>query len=375
LNPTMRVVSGGVLLHNVHKTKPIAFENVIKTPNPEAQTHLKECSARRQNLLQSLEGENAAAINTVTDEYLPHAIGLLESVKEASFLETNGPLSFSWTSIFSKTTSKSFTLDDLQFDVCMIMHSKAAALCSLAAHQLDGAGIAEFDEISKSAGLNLRTAAGIWDHISSNMLPLRILPHQRPLEALVPMSRAMSQLCCGQVTQIMLRKALDMGTSKKVVASLCIGCGQLFSGAGETLTQLKPDLDAVNPVLLAVTKFNPLYYKALALKCMGQYHWAEGQYGAGVAFLRGALAAFAFVKEFPGDRQMESMLGKFQQEHRATAILLQEYEKDNKAIYFEFVDMSLVVLPEGKTMVTALPYEPPAAAWRCDLLAPGGHAL
>lgn len=349
-------------------TKKIAFHKFIRTSDSASADALTKASLARDDMLLHLQKQEASqALITAIENYIPHLFGLIVSVDGQPHIRLNDPLSFSWTSSMTNHRKSYFTDYTFRYETVMVLMTYGYALCNRAWSINNALTEQTFEESSKQAAHFLRLAAGVFDYVSTVELPRWLnMPSDRPLEAISPITLALSLMCIAGAEEITVKKAvINKNTSKQTVAKLSADVWHKYETALLQLNAMPGDSKKnVNPTWKAFLKGCMALQKANTLKLAGANAEEAKKIGVAVGYLDVAVKQLKDVTV----PNASSTLGQWKEiidKQRADIEHFHRlYTKENNIIAFEkIVDESQLEMPEPRSLMTAQLYNAPFPAF------------
>ncbi|KMS97376.1 hypothetical protein BVRB_6g155760 [Beta vulgaris subsp. vulgaris] len=350
------------------KTKRIVFENVFSVLDSVSLEHMKELTARRRLIEESINETSCITEATAREmsggltsrsqqdiqkleQYLP----ILENfVIQVDSISRNKNLLISelriqWSSTVSSSRfriggPKFFQINSLKYELGMILFLYGVTIREQAFEILS-------EDKQKSACL-LRKAAGIYKHLNDEVLPLlqSILPPEKPPETATNVSFAMNNICLAEAQAIAIKMAEMQGLSAGLLAKLHYGVTQLLDEASSLLQPGPRDISRrfLDFIVSCSTLHELSSYRHLA----ESYKHAE-QVGVAIGLLNRAMSK---AKNLPGEQSWREV---FKNELNKISDMLKKYNDENAFVWHHKIplDFELPSL-EGRTIVTATPYEP-----------------
>lgn len=357
------------------KTKKVAFEETYYARDSGTLEQLKELTARRRAIEDFLNGTNqltpaiaremAGGISSPIlqdlqklERYLPLLENLVIHVEAANrstqIFQWTSNLRIRWTSVilssgpFGMSASKYFRVDDLRFELGMILFLYGGMLRERALEVLS-------TDLVEAATL-FRKAAGVYQHMAQEVLPAlqAVLPPERIPEATTSMATIMSCICLAEAQAVIVRKAEEKATSGGLLAKLHYGVVQLLEEASTILRVQSGDWNDVSDRFKRFINTSMALHEARSQRYIAFDYKKMENLGIAVGVLRYAMSKLQ--GKSPGE---EAWRAVFKQEADALGDLLRKCENENDFIYRE-KPAGLDELPvlEGKKIVAALNYEP-----------------
>ncbi|KAL2610120.1 hypothetical protein R1flu_028693 [Riccia fluitans] len=361
------------------KTRNVTFETSYYARDSITLSQLRELSSRRRAIEESINGsshltpaiarEMAGGITSPIAQdllklegYLP----LLENLIECVQREINNKpqvrqwtidLRFRWTSPLSGSSGttisgpKYFRLDDLRFELCMVLNLYGALLRERALEVLPV-------DLIKAAQL-FRQAAGVYQHSAENVLPhlqsVVAVGADRPPEAAVSVARIMNIVCLAEAQAVTARRAEEKGTSGSLLAKLHYGVVQFLDEALEILQEADAASVHVSEKFRRFLNICKVLHESRSQRYIAADFRAEEKLGMAVGVLRHSVNRVQTVRS-PSDDAWKPV---YKQEVDALGQLLRRCESENEFIWRDRVPrVDELPILEGKKLVAALPYQP-----------------
>ncbi|XP_021754535.1 uncharacterized protein LOC110719859 [Chenopodium quinoa] len=350
------------------KTKRIVFEDVFSVLDSVSLEHLKELTARRRVIEESINATSFITEATAREmsggltsrsqqdiqkleQYLPllqNFIVQVDSIsrnKDLLILE----LRIQWSSTLSSMKfrfggPKFFQINSLKYELGMVLFLYGLTIRERAFEVFS-------EDMQQSASL-LRKAAGIYKYLSAEVLPLlqSILPPEKPPETTTNVSSAMNNICLAEAQAIAIRIAEKQGLSNGALAKLHYGVTQLLDEASSVLQSEPKDVSRkfIEFIYTCSTLHELKSYRRLA----ESYKQSE-QMGVAIGLLNCGMSK---SKNLPGEQTWREA---FKSEVYKISDMLKKYNDENAFVWQQKIplDYELPSL-EGRTVVTTTSYEP-----------------
>lgn len=333
------------------------------------------------------------------DEYLPHLISLVEwerttaqrSEKAESRAEKREadkdlpePISYQWKSGCSSRMSH-YSLPDSQYEIAMILAARAQLMfnrCALDAPRLFVDASATHTEDATRAAKTYREAAGIWDKLGMEIIPmLPAMPDKAPLppELNVTFCQAMSTICLAAAQFVIflsaIHRPLDPETGERrppltnpiVAAKVGMDVIAKLETARFLIDSCKDIRKALTEEIATYVTSLPPIMRAHVLLAQGEGKWATAKYGEAVASVKAAHTMLG------GDSGMGAGLPKKAGPELTQFVVmlrtrvkecLTKYQHENSFIYKQLVpEPGAMVLPDASSIAKSIPYTPPDPLW------------
>jgi hypothetical protein len=329
---------------------------------------LTKASIARDDMLEHLKkGDPSQALITAIENYIPHLFGLIVSVDGQPHIRLNDPLSFSWTSSLTNHRKSFFTDYTFRYETVMTLMTYGYSLCNRAWSINSTTTEATFEENSKQTAHFLRLAAGVFDYVHAVELPRWLnMPADRPLEAIAPITGALSMMCLAGAEELAVKKAvIKNNTSKQLTSKLSADVWKKYENAVFQLNAMPGDSKKnVNPTWRQFLAACESLQKANTLKFSGQIAEEAKKIGLACSFLelgvkglRDVVAPNINAPLGPWKESIDHQKADVEHFHRL-------YTKENNMIAFEkLVDEHLLEFPEPKSLMAAQQYNAPFPAF------------
>lgn len=350
------------------KTKRVVFENVFSVLDPVSLEHLKELTARRRLIEESVNATSCITEATAREmsggltsrsqqdiqkleQYLPLLQNFIVQVDSISrnknllILE----LRIQWSSTLSFSRfriggPKFVQINSLNYELGMTLFLYGLTIREQAFEVLS-------EDMQQSASL-LRKAAGIYSYLNAEVLPLLqpILPPEKPPETATNVSSAMINLCLAEAQAIAIKIAEKQGLSAAVLAKLNYGVTQFLDEASSHLQSGPRD---ISHRFLEFIHSCSVLHELRSYKHLAESYKQSEQMGVAIGLLNHALSK---AKNLPGEQSWREV---FKNEVDKIFDMVKKYNDENAFVWQHKIplDFELPSL-EGRTVVTATPYEP-----------------
>ncbi|XP_074295712.1 uncharacterized protein LOC141623508 isoform X1 [Silene latifolia] len=352
------------------KTKRIVFEDVFTALDSACLAQLKELSAKRRLIEESINDTSRITEATAREmaggltsrnqqeilrleQYLPLLQNLIIQIDSVSDSRcTNrwiSELRVRWTSILGSSSTfklngpKYFQINSLKYELGMVLFLYGVTLHELAFEVLE--------DLQKSASL-LKKSAGVFNYLNTDVLPSLqdILPPEKPPEATANVSSAMSLFCLAEAQAVAIKMAEKKQMSPALLAKLHYGVTQFLDEACGFLQSGSRDISE---------KFMDFIISCRNLhELRSRRHLAESckelnQLGVAIGLLNCALNN---KNDMPGNQSWRDV---FKSEVTEISELLKKYNKENEIVWHEQIPLDFELPPmEGRKIVTTTPYDP-----------------
>ncbi|XP_074295713.1 uncharacterized protein LOC141623508 isoform X2 [Silene latifolia] len=339
------------------KTKRIVFEDVFTALDSACLAQLKELSAKRRLIEESINDTSRITEATaremaggLTSRNQQNLIIQIDSVSDSRC--TNrwiSELRVRWTSILGSSSTfklngpKYFQINSLKYELGMVLFLYGVTLHELAFEVLE--------DLQKSASL-LKKSAGVFNYLNTDVLPSLqdILPPEKPPEATANVSSAMSLFCLAEAQAVAIKMAEKKQMSPALLAKLHYGVTQFLDEACGFLQSGSRDISE---------KFMDFIISCRNLhELRSRRHLAESckelnQLGVAIGLLNCALNN---KNDMPGNQSWRDV---FKSEVTEISELLKKYNKENEIVWHEQIPLDFELPPmEGRKIVTTTPYDP-----------------
>eukprot|EP00897_Mesotaenium_endlicherianum_P004361 jgi/Mesen1/3953/ME000209S02963 len=358
------------------QTKGVSYEDKYYARDSGTLNQLKELSARRLALEESLNGKSrlteaiAREIHggisspilqklQQADWYIPLLVNLTDCVvaqqAKPRICAWTRELSLRWTSVLSRQDHmlfkgpKFYRVDDLRFELAMVLTLHAALLREHAMETL----ATDKKEVVKL----LRMAAGTFEHLSQGpLLELQLAGvTDRPPEAVPAMADTWRLVCLAEAQAVTAAEAEAGGRSKRLLASLHRGVGLLITQALARIAEHQSQWRELSDKFLRYLKVMEGLHQARSLRHLAEDVRAasQGHMGAAIGVLQLAAGRLRKV-ERPVD---EDWKRTYDQEASKLEKLHQSWDLENLHTWREKVPPE-EELPhvDGDIIVTTLPF-------------------
>ncbi|GAB4828900.1 hypothetical protein Ancab_018561 [Ancistrocladus abbreviatus] len=362
-------------LSHCQKEFHIVFEDIFSAHDSATLEQLKELSAKRRAIEESIN-ETSSVTDAIAREmsggltshcqqdlqklelYLPLLANLVLHVESVSnrqrinqwisLLKIRWTSTLSSSSFFKITGPKFFQIDSLKFELGMTLFLYGAILHERAFEVLS-------EDLVQSANL-LRKAAGVYNYLALEVLPSLqpMLPPEKPAEAVTRISSAMSLVCLAEAQAVTIKRAEENGSTGGLLAKLHYGISQLLDEAMTTLQWLLGDYKDISAHFVDFISSCKAIHELRSYKCLAQGHKLDGEVGIAIAVLRKA-SRYA-QKKLPVEQSWKLI---FMEEVNDVSEMLKKYEDENAFGWRKKIPLEdELPLPEGKIIVTLIPYQP-----------------
>ncbi|KAL3678362.1 hypothetical protein R1sor_021318 [Riccia sorocarpa] len=361
------------------KTRNVAFETAYYARDSITLSQLRDLSSKRRAIEESINGsshltaaiarEMAGGITSPIAQdllklegYLPLLENLIECVQreidnKPQVRQWTIDLRFRWTSPLSGSTGTSLTgpkyfrIDDLRYELCMVLNLYSALLRERALEVLP------LDQV-KAAQL-FRQAAGVYQHTAENVLPQLqsslAVGAERPPEASVSVARIMSIVCLAEAQAVTARRAEEKGTTGSLLAKLHFGVVQFLDEALELLQEVEPESVHVSEKFRRFLNICKVLHESRSQRYIAAEFRTEEKLGMAVGVLRHSMNRVQSVRS-PNDDAWKPV---YKQEVDALVQLLRKCESENEFIWrLRVPRVDELPILEGRRLVAALPYQP-----------------
>lgn len=359
--------------HNVHLHK-IIFEEIYGAGDPSTLMELKELSARRRAIEESINETSVTAKATAREMaggltsrleqdllklevYLP----LLENLVFHATSSGNGgsgvELKISWSSALSPTRfsgCKFLHNDELCFEHGMALFLYGAILRERAQEVLLRGDLAQSGEL-------YRKAAGVYHHLFQQVLPSlkpAVGQERPPPETNPSLSNVMNFICLAEAQGAALRKAVEKRMSVGLLSKLDCGIKELLDQAYSILNSFNGKCEIISSKLEEFICFSRSLHELRSKRYLAdslKNGLKKGDVGLAIGVLRMAL------ENIKGKTpKKESWQLVFKKEIKTVHEMLRELEQENGFVYHERVPIGVDQLPspESRIIVAAAPYNP-----------------
>ncbi|XP_010263087.1 PREDICTED: BRO1 domain-containing protein BROX [Nelumbo nucifera] len=355
------------------KTKKVVFEDIFIAHDSGTLEQLKELSSRRKAIEESIN-ESSFITEAVAREmaggltshyeqelqklqrYLPLLENLVFHVESVNnnqqMVQWTQDLKIRWSSvlcassIFNLMGPKFFQIDNLRFELGMVLFLYGAILRERASEILTA-------DLVQSATL-YRKAAGVYDHLANKVLPSLqpALAQERIPEATLSICSIMSLICLAEAQAVTIRKAEEKGTARSLLAKLHHGISQSLDEAASILYSTTGDCKDISVRFLDFISSCRALHTLRSQKYLAEDLKTAGQVGVAIGVLRRALENSK--EKMPREKSWHLV---FRQEMDVVSEMLRRLEHENDFVWHEKVH-SGDELPsvQGMRIVSPIPY-------------------
>uniref|UniRef100_A0A1D1ZE25 Programmed cell death 6-interacting protein n=1 Tax=Anthurium amnicola TaxID=1678845 RepID=A0A1D1ZE25_9ARAE len=373
------------------KTKKIVFEDAFHAHDSGTLEQLKELSSRRKVIEESVNEssfiteaiarEMAGGLTSKIEQdlkklecYIPLLKNLvmhcelLQSTPKV--LQCISDLKIQWSSalnassIFNLGGPKFFRIDNLHFELAMILFLYGAHLRERAFEVLS-------EDLVQSTTL-YRKAAGVYNYLANVILP-PLQPastKEIPLEATTMISSVMSLICLAEAQAVTIQKAEERKGSSNLLVKLHFGITQMLDTAASVISSKGGESNDISARLMEFIYSCSILYQlrsqkhlAVGLTTSEEGHMMVRQVGVAIGVLRYAINRVKSTKA----AKDESWRSVFNQEIVDVAELLRKLEYENELVCHEKIpDVDGLPVLQGLRIVEAIPFEP--QRWERELV-------
>ncbi|KAI3885150.1 hypothetical protein MKW98_002542 [Papaver atlanticum] len=355
------------------KTKRIIFEEIYGAGDPSTLMELKELSARRRAIEESINETSVTAKATAREMaggltsrreqdllklelYLPLLENLVFHATSSGNVVSGVELKISWSSALSSVARlnfggcKFFNNDELCFELGMTLFLYGAILRERAQEVL------LTGDLVKSSKL-YRKAAGVYHHLFQTVLPsLKPAVGQEkppPPETTPSLSSVMNFICLAEAQGAVARKAVENGTSVGLLSKLDYGIKELLDQAYSILNASNEKCKLISTKLEEFICFSRSLHELRSKRYLAG-SLKNDHIGLAIGVLRRALG------NIKGAPKEESWQLVFKQEIETVSEMLRKLEHENNEVFHVRVPIHVDQLPspESKKIVTGTPYDP-----------------
>lgn len=358
-----------------HKTKRVVFENVFSVLDSASLEQLKELTAKRRLIEESINETSCITEATAREmygglnsrhqqdlhkleKYLPLLENLILHVDSVSAspninrwiseLKLRWTSTLSSSSIFRITGPKFFQIDSLKYELGMTLFLYGMTLRERAFEVIS-------EDLQQSASL-LKKAAGVYSYLNAEVLPSLhpILPPEKPPEATTILSSIMSLVCLAEAQAIAIMKAEKMEISAGVLSKLHYGVSQFLGEAIALLQSGFRDSKDISADFVDFIYASRILHELRSYRHLAETYKLSKQVGIAIGLLRRALDNVH--KNMSGDPSWRTV---FKNEVNVLSKMLRQYEEENGFVWHDKIPLDFELPPlEGTKMVTPTPYEP-----------------
>ncbi|MCD7453786.1 hypothetical protein HAX54_022122 [Datura stramonium] len=355
------------------KSPQVIFENAIPASDPGTLEQLKELSSRRsaiesinQNsfVTEAIAREMSGGLTSrceqniqKVEQYLPllgnliHHVNIVgdnpKMVRWISDLKIRWSSALTSSSFFHLNGPKFYQMDNLHFELAMTLFVLGALLRDRALEVLS-------TDLVQSASI-LRKAAGVYQHLAQDVLPCLqpALAPERPPEALISVSAAISLVCLAEAQAVTVRKAEQNGNTGGLLGKLHHGVCEFLNEAIHTLHSVTKQCKDISSLMDYITTCKMLH-ELLSYKYLAESLKIEGQIGFAIGVLHHVIQSSE--KHTPRE---ESRRLVYKQLLDDLTGLLRKYEHENEFVWHEKIPMQdELPVSQGVKIVSSIPYQP-----------------
>ncbi|CAN4080384.1 unnamed protein product [Withania somnifera] len=287
------------------------------------------------------------------EQYLPllgnliHHVNIVgdnpKMVRWISDLKIRWSSAFSSSSFFHINGPKFYQIDNLHFELAMILFVLGALLRDRALEVLSA-------DLVQSASI-LRKAAGVYQHLAQDVLPH--LHSVLPPETLISVSAATALVCLAEAQAVTVKKAEQKGNTGGLLAKLHYGVCEFLNEAIHSLHSATKQCKDTSSLLDYITTCKMLH-ELLSYKYLAESLKIEGQIGLSIGALHHVIQSSE--KHTPRE---ESWRLVYKQVIDDLTMLLRKYEHENEFVWHEKIPMhDELPIPQGVKVVGSIPYQP-----------------
>lgn len=351
------------------------FEDNYPALDPGTLEQLKELSSKRRVIEESINASSCITKAIAREisggltsqceqaiQRLEQYIPLLENLVYHLDLVSDDPRVVRWnsnikirwsssltsSSLFNLTGPKFFQIDNLRFELGMILFLYGAMLREWAYEVLS-------TDMVQSVTI-FRKAAGVYHYLAQEILPSLhpALAPEGPPEATSSVSSVMSLICLAEAQVVTIRKAEEKGNTGSLLAKLHYGVVQLLDEATLSSYSAVKECKDISVRLLDFISSCRGLHELKCYKYLAEAQKTDDQIGIAIGLLR--KASSNVKKIMPGQDSWRLVI---KQEIISLNGLLQKYEHENDFVWREKIPF-YEQLPqlEGKKIVSFIPYHP-----------------
>eukprot|EP00026_Physarum_polycephalum_P008779 Phypoly_transcript_08880.p1 GENE.Phypoly_transcript_08880~~Phypoly_transcript_08880.p1 ORF type:complete len:254 (+),score=37.20 Phypoly_transcript_08880:617-1378(+) len=224
-----------------------------------------------------------------------------------------------------------------------------------------------FEENSKQTAHFLRLAAGVFDYVHTVELPRWLnMPADRPLEAIAPITAALSLMCLAGAEELAVKKAvIKNNMSKQTTSKLSADVWKKYENAIFQLNAMPGDSKKnVNPTWRQFLSGCESLQKANTLKFAGQIAEEAKKIGIACSYLELAVRCLKEVVAPNAGSTLGPWKDTIDQQKADVEHFHRLFTKENNLIAFEkLVDEHQLDIPEPKSLMTSQQYNAPFPAF------------
>lgn len=357
------------------KTRRIVFEDVFKAGDCATLELLKELSAKRRPIEESIN-QTSSITEAIAremsggltsrheqdlhklDQYLPLLGNFIQHVDSASnkprMNEWISQLKIQWTSALNSSSflrprsTTFYQINSLQFERGMCLFVYGGILHEWALEVLS-------EDLVRAATL-FRKAAGVYNCLASQVLPslLPNLSSERPIEVTPEICSTLSLVCLAEAQVVAIKRAEGRGSAPGLLAKLHFGVSQFLEEAHVALQLGCRDSKQISPQFVDFISSCKALHELRGYRYLADSYRLVGQLGVAIGFLSHGLNTAQ--KKLPDEQSWKLI---FIKEINEVCELQNKYEDENNFLSRDKIPSEYELPPmERKKIVDFVPYQP-----------------
>ncbi|KAL8161331.1 hypothetical protein V2J09_012820 [Rumex salicifolius] len=357
------------------KTKRIVFEDVFKAGDCATLELLKELSAKRRlieesinqtsSITEAIAREMSGGLTSrheqdlhKLDQYLPLLGYFIQHVDSASnklrMDQWISQLKIQWTSALNSSyflrprNTTFYQINSLQFERGMCLFLYGGILRDWALEVLS-------EDLVQAATL-FRKAAGVYNYLASQVFPsiMPILSSERPIEVTLDICSTLSLVCLAEAQVVAIKRAEGRGSPPGLLAKLHFGVSQYLQEAHVALQLGCIDSKQMSPQFVDFLSSSKALHELCGYRYLAVSYRLAGQHGIAIGLLIHGLNTAQ--KKLPEEQAWKLI---FIEEINEVSELQKKYEDENNFLAREKVPLEHELPPlERKKIVDFAHYEP-----------------
>ncbi|KAI3876233.1 hypothetical protein MKW92_014363 [Papaver armeniacum] len=356
------------------KTKRIIFEEIYGAGDPSTLMELKELSAKRRAIEESINETSVTAKATAREIaggltsrpeqdllklelYLPLLENLVFHATSSGSGGSGVELKISWSSALGPNRLSGgckFFHNDVCFELGMALSLYGAILRERAQEALLRGDLAQ-------SGNLYRKAAGVYHHLFQQVLPSlkpAVGQERPPPETNPSLSNVMNFICLAEAQGAALRKAVEKGMSVALLSKLDCGIKELLDQAYSILNSFNGKCKIISAKLEEFICFSRSLHELRSKRYLAdslKNGLKKGDVGLAIGLLRPALENIK--GKTPKEKSWQLV---FKQEIKIVDEMLKKLEQENSFVFHEKVPIGVDQLPspESRIIVAEEAYVP-----------------
>ncbi|KAI3497905.1 hypothetical protein L2E82_13881 [Cichorium intybus] len=356
------------------RTKKIVFEDVYCAQDSGTLEQLKELSSNRvdvesinenNSITDAIAREKSGGLTSQREQgiqklelYLPLLENFIQRVDSigdnTKLISWTSDLKIRWTSPLSSSSffnlrgPRFFQIDNLHFELAMVLFFYGAMLREWASQVLT-------TDLVQSATL-FRKSAGVYHYLAHEILPSLqpAISTERPPEVSSSLSSVMSFICLAEAQIVTIMKAEEKQIADGLLEKLHYGVVQLFDEATRFFLKSVKECKDISPSLMDYISCCKVVHELRSHKYLAKSIKSDGKIGSAIGVLKRALKN---VNKNVGG--VDTWRVVIKEEIESVSELVRKYEYENEFVWREKVpyedDLPLV---QGREIVTCIHYHP-----------------